>query len=181
MAFKRLEEFERERAEAAAAKAKAAADKLDARRAKEAKRALKEAVKGVLPKSLTAPKRKKGRTPDGGLSKREVRLLREQAKRFMTGTGGLAALEAEVQHTALTILLIDGVLGTEPWRASAGPHGGIVAANARVRYLENAARLLADIRRGKDEATPKLLEGVIDAEPVDALPPAPTPEPPDVE
>ncbi len=121
-------------------------------------------LKSVLPKP---PERPKGRTPNAGIGKREVLALREKAKRFLGGAGGLAALEAEVQHTALVILLIDGVLGTEPWRAQGGAHSGLMSANARFRYLENAARILADIRRavGSQDEQAQLTEGVFDAAP----------------
>lgn len=132
----------------------------------EKRRDLRRAVRDVIPRSVRVPKRGKGRSPNGGVSKKEVAALRARAEAFLDGEAGMNALQAEVQRTALVILLIDGVLGTEPWRASGGPHGGIIAANARLRYLENASRLLMDIRQrnGSGDSSTKLLEGVIDAE-----------------
>lgn len=163
MTFSKLERWDKEREAARAAE-----------REEAAKRALRREVRAVLPKGLRAPKRGKGRTPAGGLSRKEVAQLRVDAERYLDGEGGMEALESAVQHTALVILLIDGVLGTEPWR-TAGPHGGFVAAGARLRYMETAARLLEDLRRrlgrpALPAPTPesKLLEGVIDAEPTGA-------------
>ena len=162
MAIAKLREYEKaleeRRAEAAATAAET-----------EARIKLKRAVKAVIPKRiLKPPERKKGRAPTGGVSRREVKELRQRAAAYLDGEGGLRQLEAAVQHTALVILLIDGVLGTEPWRAAGGAHGGLIAANARLRYLENAARLLDDLRRSREgSAGPPLLEGVIDAEPVE--------------
>ena len=129
---------------------------------------LKRAVKEILPARLVKPpERKKGRSPTGGVSKKEVAELRKRASSYLNGEGGMQEFEAAVQHTALVILLIDGVLGTEPWRAAHHAHGGLIAANARLRYLENAARLLDDLRRSRKSGSgPALLEGVIDAEPV---------------
>jgi hypothetical protein len=109
------------------------------------------------------PRRPKGRPATGGLTRKEVKALRAKAAAYLDGEGGLRGLEEAVLHTAVVILLIDGVLGTEPWRAAHGPHGGIIAANARLRYLENATRILDDLRR-RQGSEPKLLEGVIDAE-----------------
>jgi hypothetical protein len=155
--FQKLERFEQE---------KAAERRVDAEA--DARRDLKRAVKELLPKGLKPPKRARGRVPQGGLTRAEVKQLRALADTYLAGADGLQRLEGKVQHTALVILLIDGVLGTEPWRAAGGPHGGIVAANARVRYLENAARLLADLRAARGgESRPQLLDGVIDAEVVD--------------
>jgi hypothetical protein len=159
MPFVHLKRFERERAEAEAARLEA-----------EKRRELRRAVREVIPRSVRVPKRPRGRTPPGGVGKREVAELRVKAAKYLDGEGGLRALEAEVQHTALVILMIDGVLGTEPWRAAGGPHGGLIAANARLRYLENAARLLADLRQARGGAEPKLLDGVIDAEPAEGTP-----------
>lgn len=160
MSRRQLEEFEKQRAKE---KADAAAEK----KVEDQRRLLKQAVREVLPARLLnaeTPKRGKGRAPLGGVGKREVLALRSKARGFLSGPAGLAALEAEVQHTALVILLIDGVLGTEPWRGMG--HGGVVAANARFRYLENAARILADIRRaaGSRDEQQQLTEGVFDAE-----------------
>lgn len=151
MSFKAVERFERERSAAKIAEREAAA-----------KLALRRAVRDVIPKDLRVPRRGKGRTAAGGLSRKEVAILRERALRYLNDEDGLTKLEAAVQHTALVILLEDGVLGTEPWRTP-GPNGGFVSANARLRYLENAARLLDDLRRrsGKPEPEPRLLEGVI--------------------
>ena len=158
MAFKKLERFE---AETRAAEA--------AQREEKARLELKRVVREVIPKrALERPKRSRGQTALGGLSRKEVKVLREKAARYLADLAngrGLSTLEDDVQHTALVILLIDGVMGTEPWRASGGPHGGIIAANARLRYLENATRILADLRQSRS-AGPKLLEGVIDAETV---------------
>lgn len=133
-----------------------------------ARRTLRRTVREMIPKGLAAPQRRRGRTAVGGLSRKDVAALHVKAQRFLGGALGLQELEDEVRQTALVILLIDGVYGTEPWRVSAlGGHGGIIAANARLRYLETAARLLDDLRRsrGSMEAEPKLLEGVIDTEP----------------
>lgn len=155
MAFSRLKKFEAERAAVHAAEAE------DAKR-----RELRQAVRSVIPRSMrTVPKRGRGRTPAGGVSRREVEAMRERAIRYLDGTEGVRELETEVQRQAIVILLIDGVLGTEPWRASQGPHGGLVAANARIRYLDNAMRILEDMRRrlGQTGEPQKLLEGVIDA------------------
>jgi hypothetical protein len=163
MPFPKLQRFEKAMAAAKAEEAE-----------KEARDHLKRTVRDVLPKRLKVPERKKGRTAIGGLSRREVAELRAKAARFLSAAGGGRELEEHVQHTVLTILLIDGVLGTEPWRASGGPHSGLIAANARVRFLDNAVRILDDLRRsrGGDDPNKKLLEGVIDAEVV----PAPEPK-----
>lgn len=157
MAFSKLKTYERK-----VAAAKLAAAELAARKD------LRQAVKAVIPKNVLVPRRGRGRTAAGGVSRKEVAAMRAQAARYLDGEAGMQALEAAVQHTALVILLIDGVLGTEPWRAVGGPHGGLIAANARLRYLENAARLLDDLRRSRGRGDPetKLLEGVIDVEPV---------------
>jgi hypothetical protein len=156
MAYSKLEQFDRALAAEKAAKREAAAEAA-------AKIALKRAVRAAIPKALRVPRRSRGRPPVGGLTRKEVAALRRQAGGYLDGEAGLAGLEVAVQHTALVILLIDGVLGTEPWRAS-GPHGGIIAANARLRYLENATRILDDIRRRSGADRPKLLDGVIEAE-----------------
>lgn len=161
MSFEKLKRFEKARVVAEGERAEA-----------EKRRDLRRAVKQVIPKSVRVPKRPRGRTGVGGLSRKEVAQLRSLATAFLDGEAGMKKLEAQVQHTALVILLIDGVLGTEPWRAATGPHGGLIAANARVRYLENATRILDDLRRRSGHDTPKLLEGVIDAEIV-----TPAPEP----
>lgn len=133
----------------------------------EARRDLRRAVREVIPKTVRLPKRGKGRTPSGGVSKREAAEIVKRATAFLDGEVGLEALQVEVQRTAIVILLIDGVLGTEPWRAQGGPHGGIIAANARQRYLENAARLLDDLRRSRGQSSDpqnRLTEGVFEAE-----------------
>lgn len=131
-----------------------------------ATKTLRKAVKDVIPKRLKEPKRGRGRTALGGVSRREVRALEAEARTQLADDAGLRALEAEVQHKALVMLKIDGLYGTEPWRAAGGPHGPVVSANARVRYIEGAVRLLDDLRRsrGQTDASTKLLEGVIDAE-----------------
>lgn len=136
MAFKKLERFE---AETRAAE--------DARREEQSRLELKKTVRGMIPKTLGRPKRPRGKVPQGGLNRKEIAALKAKASRYLAGGDGMSTLESDVQHTALVILLIDGVLGTEPWRASGGPHGGIIAANARLRYLENAQRILDDLRR----------------------------------
>lgn len=163
MAFSKLERFE--------AKVREARE----RELEELKRReLRKAVRDAIPKNARMPKRPRGRTAVGGLSRKEVAALRaEAAKQLDGGEEGLAALEAEVQRNTLVILKIDGVLGTEPWRAAGGPHAGIIAANARLRYVENAIRILEDLRRSRGrQADPnkRLLEGVIDAE---VMPPKP--------
>jgi hypothetical protein len=160
MAFKRLEEFDRQRKATEAARVE-----------DEARKALRRVVKDALPAGVKAglPKRPKGRSAIGGLSRKEVRRLRALAEAYMDGPTGLKLLEADVKRTVITILLIDGLMGTEPWRAAGGPHGPLVSANARLRYLENAARVLEDMRRGQEAGSGvKLLEGVLDAEKVDA-------------
>lgn len=156
------------------AMAKARAERAESEAQAQKRRELREAVKAVIPKRvLEVPRRKKGRTAVGGISRKEVKAIRAEADHFLDGDAGMDALQARVQHTALVILLIDGVLGTEPWRThGGGPHAGLIAANARLRYLENAARLLDDLRRSRgrsDEPDNKLLEGVIDAEPVEPV------------
>lgn len=159
MAFAKLAQHVKAMEEARVAAETTAAEK-------EARLALQRAVKAVLPKRLRVPTRPRGRTPSGGIGRREVASLRAKATRYLDGEAGMHELEADVQHTALVILLIDGVIGTEPWRAAHAPHGGLMAANARLRYLENAARLLDDLRRSREgQAEVKgLLEGVLDAE-----------------
>lgn len=155
MSFSKLERFEK--------KVKAGqAEELETLKRRE----LRRAVKSVIPKSVRTPTRPKGRTAAGGLTRKEVAELRRRALLYLDGEAGVEALQLEVQRQAIVILLIDGVLGTEPWRASGGPHGGIIAANARLRYLENAGRLLEDLRRSRGDKAPndRLLEGVIDAE-----------------
>ena len=157
MAFKKLERFE---AETRAAEA--------AQREEQARLELKKVVRESIPKHvMERPKRKRGRIAAGGLNRKEIAALKAKASRYLAGGDGMGTLEKDVQHTALVILLIDGVLGTEPWRASGGPHGGIIAANARLRYLENAQRILDDLRR-RGGSEPKLLEGVFDAEPAES-------------
>lgn len=165
MSFEKLRRYEAERKKEREERAAMEAER-------EARRKLREAVKSVIPKRvLKVPKRKAGRAAVGGVSRKEVTALRIRAEGFLDGDAGMDALQTEVQHTALVILLIDGVLGTEPWRTQGGgPHGGLIAANARLRYLENAARLLDDLRRSRgrsDEPGNKLLEGVLDAEVVE--------------
>lgn len=158
MAYSKLIAHEKRVAEAKAAEEEA--DRL---------RELKRAVKAVLPKRMQMPKRGRGRSPAGGVSRKEVLAMRaEAAQQLGGGEAGLAALEAEVHRNTLVVLKIDGVLGTEPWRAQGGPHAGIIAANARLRYVENAIRILEDLRRrhGQSEPGMKMLEGVIDAEKV---------------
>ena len=157
MSFAKLKRFEEDRA---AAKIAAARAETIARKSR-AERELKKAVMGVLPKSLTAPTRPRGRTPPGGIGRGELLKLREKAASYLRPGASMTELEAEVQHTALVILLIDGLLGTEPWRNQGGM-GGMVAANARVRYMENAARLLDDLRQHRAGVEPALLAGVID-------------------
>lgn len=161
MSFVKLERHTKALEEARVEAATTAAER-------EARIALKRAVKDVLPMRLKKPMRPKGRTAKGGLTRKDVVELRRRAAVFLDGEAGLVELEAAVQHTALVILLIDGVMGTEPWRAAGSPHGGLISANARLRYLENAARLLDDLRRSREKTGsggPPLLEGVIDAEP----------------
>lgn len=155
MSFAKLEAHEKKVAEAAAERAEA-----------ETRKALKRAVKAVIPKGALVPRRPQGRNPKGGLTRKQVEALRTEAASYLVGEAGLSALEAKVKHTALVILLIDGVLGTEPWRAAGGPHAGLIAANARLRYLENAVRILDDMRRSAGQSTPndRLIEGVIDGE-----------------
>lgn len=156
MSFKRLAEFERHKREVEAAE-----------REKRAKLELRKAVKDALPASLKVPKRGRGRAPSAGVSRKEVALLRGLAEQYMDGEVGRKAMEAAAQRTAIVMLLIDGLLGTEPWRAAGGPHGGLIAANARVRYMENAVRILEDMRRSAGAGagpSDRLLEGVIDAE-----------------
>lgn len=165
MAFKKLERWEAEQKRKEEIAAATAAELAERKR-------IQALVRESMPKRLKPPKRGKGRSATSGFSKRELALLKSRAQMFLSGAPGLQALEQEVQQTALVILLIDGMLGTEPWRsASAGPHAGIIPANARMRYLESASRLLEDLRsaRGlgpKDESSlmPPLLEGVFDAE-----------------
>lgn len=166
----KLEEFE------AATAASKEEKRIEAERAR-----LKKAVREVLPQRLLKagpPERPRGRTPPGGVGKREVLAMRARAKRFLSGPAGLAELEEEVKMQALTILQIDGVLGTEPWRGHGG-HSGIIAANARLRYLENASRILADIRRGVEgqDEQKQLTDGVFDAEVVEDSDGDPTPQP----
>lgn len=157
MAFSKLERFE--------AKVKAAREQ---ELADLKMRELRKTVKSVIPKSALAPKRRKGRTATGGLSKREVAEIKARATAYLDGEEGFEALKAEVQRTAIVILLIDGIMGTEPWRGSGSPYGAAIAPNARLRYLDTATRLLDDLSRsmGKSETpTDRLLEGVIvDAE-----------------
>lgn len=161
MSFSKLERFE-------AKVKKAREEELETLKRRE----LRRAVAGVIPKNLRTPKRPRGRTPAGGMSKKEVARLRaEAASQLEGGDAGLAALEVEVQRNILVILKIDGVLGTEPWRSQGGPHAGLIAANARLRYVENAIRVLEDMRRrGGQQSDPnkRLLEGVIDGEVVTA-------------
>lgn len=156
MTFKNLERYEKQLAEAKAAEAEA-----------EKRRELRRQVRAAIPKSIRVPKRGRGRTPSGGLSRKELLALHTKAAEFLQGATGLAAFEAEVKQTAIVICLIDGVLGTQPWRSAGGPHAGLIAANARLRYLENALRILEDMRRsqgGGASEPAKLLEGVLDAE-----------------
>lgn len=163
MAFVKLQAFEKQLAADKRAEAKAAAETA-------ARKSLQRAVREVLPKGVKdklKPKRPRGRAPVGGVTRKEVKVLRAMANQYLAGAAGLTSLETEVKRTAIVILLIDGVLGTEPWRASAGPHGGIIAANARLRYLENAIRILDDMRQSQGTRATPLLEGVIDAERTD--------------
>lgn len=143
------------------------------------RRELRKAVKDVLPRNVRIPKRGKGRTPSGGISKRELAAIRARAVQYLDGEGGLAALQAEIQLTAIVILLIDGVIGTEPWRVQGGPHAGIITANARMRYLDSASKLLEDMQRARGSSSDpqaRLTDGVFDAEIVTSLanPPEPT-------
>lgn len=156
MAFSKLAAHEKKVAEAKRAEAERIAT-LD----------LKRAVKAVIPKNALVPKRGRGRTAAGGLSRKEVAELRRRAAAYLDGEAGMEALATEVQRQAVVILLIDGIMGTEPWRAAGGPHAGLIAANARLRYLDNAGRLLDDLRRSRGQSSDpqkRLMEGVIDAE-----------------
>jgi hypothetical protein len=157
MSFAKLEAFEKK--VQAAREAALESDKV---------RALKKAVLGVIPKGIKKPKRPKGRTAVGGLSKREVAEIKARAVAYLDGDEGLEALQSEVQRTAIVILLIDGIMGTEPWRGSGSPYGAAIAPAARLRYLDAASRILDDLKRsrgrGGDDETSNLLEGVVDAE-----------------
>lgn len=158
MAFSKLEKFE------AKVKARQQAE-LETLRLRE----LRATVKSVIPKAALAPKKRpRGRTPEGGVSRREMARLRAEAVRQLDGgAAGIAELEREIQINTLVILKLDGVLGTEPWRAAIGPHGAVLPANARLRYVDNAVRILADMRASRGETSDpqkRLMEGVIDAE-----------------
>mgnify|MGYP001574769875 CR=1 FL=1 len=154
MAFKNLERFQLKRQAEAAIEEE-----------RETTRVLRRAVKAVLPKGIQVPVRPRGRPSTAGVGRREVAVLRAKATAFLLGEEGLRNLETEILHTALVIQLVDGLLGTEPWRTAGGRHGGMLAASARLRYLENAARLLDDLRRRRRDASgPRLLDGVMEAE-----------------
>jgi hypothetical protein len=133
-------------------------------------RELRRAVKSVVPKNvlIAAKPRKRGRAPVGGISRKEVAAMRAEAvAQLGGGDDGLAALTQEIQTNTLVMLKINGLLGTQPWRASEGPHGGAIPANARLRYVEDAIRILEDLRRSRGkggEPEKRMLEGVIDAE-----------------
>lgn len=139
----------------------------DIRTKQEKKKALREAVKEVIPKSVLMPKRPRGKGPAAGIRRSEVAAFREESKEFLDGIDGFHKYERRVRETALTMILIDGLQGTEPWR-SKGPHAGAIAANARVRYLDNALRVMEDMRASLklEEGGNKLLKGadVFDAE-----------------
>lgn len=156
MSFSKLKRFEQRVAAAKQEEALATATKT-----------LRQAVKDVIPKRLKTPKRPKGRTGVGGVSRREVKALRAEAVTQLADAAGLTGLEVEIQRNALVMLKLDGLMGTEPWRAAGSAHGALVSANARLRYVENAVRLLEDLRRSRgidaSSSGTKLLEGVIDA------------------
>lgn len=159
----RLDAFE-------AVKREERAERAEREKARDFKRAVREALPASVKVKL--PKRPRGRTAAGGISRREVAELRAMADRIMKADPAerLRLLTANVQRTTLVILLMDGLVGTEPWRVARTPHGGLMSANARARYLENAARVLDDIRQmSRGQEGPRLLEGVVDAEPADKV------------
>lgn len=145
-----------------AAVAKAEAERLEKERIAQ----LRRDVKAGLPKHLLrVPKRGRGRGATGGISRREAALLEVEATEYLTtGETGIAKLRAKIKLKAVQMLLIDGIMGTEPWRAGTGIHAPLIAANARLRYLDNAIRILNDIGGGKVEPGKALTEGVFDAE-----------------
>jgi hypothetical protein len=148
------------KAETAKLQAAKISERLDAAAKRRARFDLKKAVKEVMPAGVTI-KRERGRPTIGGFSRKEVDQLHRQASKYIDDKGGLIRLEGNVQHTALVIMLLDGMLGTEPWRTS----NAAVSAMARVRFMENAPRLLDDLRKARGASKmPDLLEGVIDAE-----------------
>lgn len=164
MKFPALERFEAEKAARDAEQQRLDEEVALGKREKEAKRALRAAVSEELSKKVVIGRKPAGRAPIGGLSKKLLGELRAKAARYLdkNNPDGIRELETEIQHTALLSMLIDGQLGTEPWR-SQGPHGGAVSAAARVRYLETATRLLTDLKNSRGDSQ-KLLAGVIDAE-----------------
>lgn len=68
----------------------------------------------------------------------------------------------------LTAVLIEGVYGTELWRTDGnGQPGRTFAAGNRMRFIENAAKLMNELRanrEGDTKITPDILKGVLDPE-----------------
>src|SRR5574341_564566 len=77
---------------------------------------LRRVVKDSLPKGLVPPKRGRGRGAKAGISKKELRTIAAKADDFLNAEGGIRQYEAEVRRNALIIMMIDGLLGMEPWR-----------------------------------------------------------------
>jgi len=129
------------------------------RLAQEAKRLGRKAGRAMTVQTLAHMKRGPGRVSAHGVSRREVRAMAEKAEYYLGSEEGIREFERDVKRTALMVMLIDGLLGTQPWRAAPA-----LSAAARVRYMENAARFLEDLRAAYGSNSQKLLEDVIDVE-----------------
>lgn len=91
------------------------------------------------------------------MSEAEVDQLRVNANAFREDKSKLAIF---IETEAIVMLQVDAKLGSEPWRLK-GNAGSMISAQSRARFIEQAGRLLADIR-GNLPKKPDLLEGVLD-------------------
>ena len=99
-----------------------------------------------------------------GITPEEVKGLRKKARSYLKDPQ-FHKLRADVKENTLLVILMDGLLGTEPWRnAGAGPHAAGLAQDARLRYVKLASALLEQLEKVAPKEEKKLLEGVIDAE-----------------
>lgn len=115
------------------------------------------AVRKALPKKFGAAPRPRGRPAKNGVSPKEVKHLAEQVESYLSTEDGMERLEMDVKRTALLVMLIDGLLGTQPWRAAP-----MLAAASRVRFVENAIRLLEDLKQQSGGDAKKLVGEIIE-------------------
>jgi hypothetical protein len=94
-------------------------------------------------------------------TKDEIGKLRRAARKYLKDPR-LDKLEKDVKENILLILMMDGKVGTEPWRNNgAGGNSAAVGSAARQRYVTLGSALLEDIEAGKGDDTP-MLEGIVE-------------------